>query len=56
MNSLLCVEMDDVADIDIENGTFKYILIKLTSKNAGDGKIKSKTVVRGYNWAEYHGE
>ena len=42
--------MDEVEDVNIEaNGTFKYILIKLT------GGGKTKTIVRGYNWAEYHG-
>ncbi len=51
------IVMDDVTEVDIEaNGTFKYILIKLTSKTPGvDGKIRTKTIVRGYNWAEYHG-
>ena len=49
--------MDEIADVEIGRGVFKYILIKLTSKNVvSDGKLKTKTIVRGYNWAEYHGE
>lgn len=44
--------MDDIKDVDIEaEGTFKYILIKVTKKSDG----KNKIIVRGYNWAEYHG-
>ena len=40
-----------IADVDIDpNGVFKYILIKVKAK---DGT--SKTVVRGYGWAQYHG-
>lgn len=47
--------MNDIEDVEIEaNGTFKYILIELTSDS--DEKVKSKVVVRGYNWAEYHGK
>lgn len=49
------VVMNDIEDVEIEaNGTFKYILIELTSDS--DEKVKSKVVVRGYNWAEYHGK
>ena len=40
-----------IADVDIDsNGVFKYILIKVKAK---DGT--SKTIVRGYGWAQYHG-
>ena len=43
--------LDKVADVDIDaNGTFKYILIQIQTK---DGV--SKEIVRGYQWAEYHG-
>ena len=44
-------EMDKLKTVDIaSNGRFKYILIKLTSSTG-----ESKTIVRGYSWAEYHG-
>lgn len=46
--------MNNVEEVNIEgDGTFKYILIKLTSKT--EGKTLSKVIVRGYNWAEFHG-
>ncbi len=48
--------MDNIKQADIEaEGTFKYILIKLT-KIKNDGKSTSKIIVRGYKWAEYHGK
>ena len=47
--------MDQVADVDIEaDGVFKYVLIKLTRDRSDAGG--SKVVVRGYSWADYHGE
>lgn len=46
--------MEHVADVDIEaDGVFKYILIKLSDKKGTGG---FKVVVRGYSWADYHGE
>ncbi len=46
--------MEDVEDVDIEgDGMFKYILIELTKTM--DEKTKTKIIVRGYKWAEYHG-
>ena len=45
--------MDQVADVDIEpDGVYKYILIKVSDKKSS----ASKVVVRGYSWADYHGE
>lgn len=45
----------DFVDID-SNGTFKYILIKLTNrKSEGSASKGSKLIVRGYSWAGYHG-
>ena len=47
---LLFTVMENIKEVDIEaDGTFKYILIKLIDKE------KSKFIVRGYNWAMYHG-
>lgn len=41
-----------VQDVDIDGaGRFKYVLIKVTSQTGCD-----KTIVRGHEWAEYHGE
>ena len=45
--------MEKVPEVDIESdGVFKYILVELTDKKSG----KVKTIVRGYEWAEYHGK
>ena len=41
-------------DIDAD-GTFKYILIKVTSPNE-DGKLEDKLIVRGYAECPYHGK
>lgn len=41
--------MDDIPEVDIDTGKFKYILIKVYDDD------KSKFIVRGYNWAAFHG-
>ena len=39
-----------IEDVDIdESGKFKYILIKVSAGS------KSKFIVRGFDWAEFHG-
>jgi hypothetical protein len=46
--------MDGIKSVEIDaEGTFKYILVTLTKK-VEDVKV-SKTIVRGYKWAGYHG-
>ncbi|KAF2358395.1 Janus [Trinorchestia longiramus] len=45
--------LDSVPDVDIDAGTFKYILIKVHHSPEG-GPETSKFIVRGYAWAEYH--
>ena len=52
-----CGSMDSVSDVEIdEDGVFKYILIELCEKKrSGSGK-RTKLIVRGYEWAEFHGE
>lgn len=54
--------MDTVEEVAIDSdGVFKYILIELTEKKKS-GKTndhsqpRKKTVVRGFEWAEFHGE
>ena len=40
-----------VDEVDIDNsGKFKYVLIKVTAGS------HSKFVVRGFDWAEFHGK
>ena len=44
--------LEAVQDVQIDaDGVFKYILIELKDK-----KGKTKTIVRGFKWAEYHGK
>ena len=43
----------NVPDVDIDaNGRFKYILIKVMDKTPGGA---FKYIVRGFDWADYHG-
>ncbi|GAB6025101.1 14 kDa phosphohistidine phosphatase [Chamberlinius hualienensis] len=42
--------LDSVADVDIDTGRFKYILIRLKDKQTN----AIKKIVRGYTWAGYH--
>ena len=42
--------MDKIHEVDIDStGVFKYILIELKDKSDW-----TETIVRGYEWAEYH--
>lgn len=41
------------ADID-PSGVFKYVLIRVHSREVGDDS--EIDIVRGYGWAEYHGQ
>jgi len=43
-----------VVEID-DNGTFKYVLIKLSKKGSKDKK-NGTYLVRGHSWAEYHAD
>ena len=43
-------KMNDIPNVDIDTGKFKYILIKVTDQD------RSKYIVRGYRWAGYHGK
>ena len=44
--------MDNIKEVDIDpDGVFKYILIKITDEASTHERI----IVRGYKWAEYHG-
>ncbi|XP_041379591.1 14 kDa phosphohistidine phosphatase-like [Gigantopelta aegis] len=44
--------LEKVPEVDIDaNGVFKYVLIELKDKQG-----LTKTIVRGYEWAEYHAD
>ena len=51
--------LDQVEEVRIEaDGVFKYIMIELTQKEKKGkepGEKRSKTIVRGFEWAEFHG-
>ena len=46
-------KLSNVADVEIDaNGRFKYVLIKVTDESQGG---VYKHIVRGFDWADYHG-
>lgn len=46
-------DLSRVQDVDIDpDGVFKYVLIRVTPAGTESGK----EIVRGFAWAEYHGE
>lgn len=47
-------KFSNVSDVEIDaNGRFKYILIKVIDKTQGGA---FKYIVRGFDWANYHGK
>ena len=55
----LCAKMSDakleaVPSVEIDEGIFKYVLIKLYGKEKTDGSEPSKLLVRGFSRAEWH--
>ena len=47
-------KLESVADVEIDaTGRFKYVLIKVID-NSGGGVYKY--IVRGFDWANYHGK
>ncbi|XP_045108675.1 14 kDa phosphohistidine phosphatase-like [Portunus trituberculatus] len=48
--------LDKVADVDIDEGTFKYVLIKVHHSPTAPAQETSKYIVRGYMTAEYHSD
>lgn len=47
--SMAATVLDSVPFVEIENGTFKYVLIEVK-----DGQDNKKLIARGYNNCEYH--
>jgi len=45
-------KMDEVANVDIDSGTFKYVLIEVTDRSTNQRKY----IVRGYARAGFHGD
>ncbi len=48
--------MDRVSEVEIDgDGVFKYILIEMSESRKDGSEKRSKLIVRGYEWAEFHG-
>jgi hypothetical protein len=43
--------MEEIANVDIDSGKFKYVLIKIMDAKNN----KEKYIIRGYSWAGFHG-
>lgn len=43
-----------VPNVDIDEGIFKYILIRVYGKETADGTEPSKLIVRGYGDCQWH--
>jgi len=47
--------MDKVLDVEIDEGIFKYVYIRVYQDAPGDDR-NEKDIVRGYTFAEYHAD
>lgn len=58
MGNMAAADLAQIADVDIDSdGVFKYVLIRVHSAPPSEAPAgESKEIVRGYKWAEYHGE
>lgn len=46
-----------IPEVDIDSdGVFKYVLIRVHAGGSSGAPAEEKEIVRGYKWAEYHGE
>lgn len=54
----MAADLGQIPDVDIDSdGVFKYVLIRVhLAEPSGDPAKECKEIVRGYKWAEYHGE
>lgn len=54
----MAADLAQIPDVDIDSdGVFKYVLIRVhLAPPSGDPTTECKEIVRGYKWAEYHGE
>ncbi|XP_037923724.1 sex-regulated protein janus-A-like isoform X2 [Hermetia illucens] len=49
-------KLEAVPEVDIDEGIFKYVLIKVYGKEQSDGMEPSKLIVRGFNRAQWHSD
>lgn len=54
----MAADLAQIPDVDIDSdGVFKYVLIRVHLASPSEDSTKEcKEIVRGYKWAEYHGE
>lgn len=48
-------KLESVEEVHIDEGTFKYVYIRVYQDAGNDDRIE-KDIVRGFNWAEYHAD
>ncbi|XP_043421142.1 14 kDa phosphohistidine phosphatase isoform X1 [Prionailurus bengalensis] len=55
---MAAADLAQIADVDIDpDGVFKYVLIRVHAAPPSEAPAgKSKEIVRGYKWAEYHAD
>lgn len=55
---MAAADLAQIPDVDIDpEGVFKYVLIRVhPASPSGAPAGECKEIVRGYKWAEYHGE
>uniref|UniRef100_A0A673VFZ9 14 kDa phosphohistidine phosphatase n=2 Tax=Suricata suricatta TaxID=37032 RepID=A0A673VFZ9_SURSU len=55
---MAAADLAQIADVDIDpHGVFKYVLIRVHAAPPSEAPAgKSKEIVRGYKWAEYHAD
>ncbi|KAI9581184.1 sex-regulated protein janus-A-like isoform 2-T3 [Glossina fuscipes fuscipes] len=49
-------KLEAIPSVDIEEGIFKYVLVKVYGKETSDGYEPFKTVVRGYQDYAWHAD
>ncbi|XP_023291808.2 sex-regulated protein janus-A-like [Lucilia cuprina] len=54
--NMVDAKLEAVPSVDIEEGIFKYVLIKVYGKESADGTEPSKLIVRGYGDCEWHSD
>lgn len=52
----LPAKLDAIPAVDIDSGRFKYVLIRVDMQDAETKQEYNKVIVRGYNWAAFHGK
>ncbi|XP_013107129.1 sex-regulated protein janus-A-like isoform X1 [Stomoxys calcitrans] len=55
-NKMSDPKLEAVQESDIEEGIFKYVLIKVYGKQQADGTEPSKLIVRGYGDCQWHSD